>query len=131
VTVEAVSTCCKAALAPSSSHRRGGSGDEAITPSRPEGLAGAATALHCKLFTSHTKPFHLRRISYDVPAWASGRPSRVVFSSSAGLIIPVTDGEGEVIEREAGCTTGPALSRMMVMDHSVRLRRPQDSMVLI
>jgi hypothetical protein len=42
-----------------------------------------------------------------VPAWASGRPSRVVFSPAAGLIITVTDGEGEVIEREAGCATGP------------------------
>jgi hypothetical protein len=63
---------------------------------------------------------------YDVPAWASGRPSRVVVSSSAGLIITVTDGAGEVIERKAGC-----LLRMMVVDHSVRLRRPQASMVLI
>jgi hypothetical protein len=43
----------------------------------------------------------------DVPAWASGRPSRVVVSSAAGLIITVTDGEGEVIEREAGCAIGP------------------------
>ena len=41
-----------------------------------------------------------------MPAWASGRPSRVVFSSAAGLIITVTDGAGEVIEREAGCATG-------------------------
>jgi hypothetical protein len=46
---------------------------------------------------------------YDVPAWPSGRPSRLVFSSAAGLIITVTDGEGEVIEREAGCATGLAL----------------------
>ena len=45
--------------------------------------------------------------TYDVPAWASGRPSRVVFSSAASLTITVTDGEGEVIEREAGCATGP------------------------
>ena len=44
--------------------------------------------------------------TYDVPAWASGRPPRVVVSSAAGLIITVTDGEGEVIEREAGCATG-------------------------
>ena len=72
--------------------------------------------------------------TYDVPAWASGRPSRVVVSSAAGLIITVTDGAaaGEVIEREAGCAKGPqALSRMLVVDHSVRLRRPQASMVLI
>ena len=42
--------------------------------------------------------------TYDAPAWASGRPSRVVVSSAAGLIITVTDSEreGEVIEREAG-----------------------------
>ena len=45
--------------------------------------------------------------TYDVPAWASGRPSRVVVSSAAGLIITVTDDEGEVIEREAECATGP------------------------
>ena len=38
---------------------------------------------------------------YDVTAWPSGRPSRVMVSSAAGLIITVTDGEGEVIEREA------------------------------
>ena len=48
--------------------------------------------------------------TYDVPAWASGRPSQVVVSSAAGLIITVTDGadrgEGEFIEREAGCATG-------------------------
>jgi hypothetical protein len=45
--------------------------------------------------------------TYAVPAWPSGRPSRVVVSSAAGLIITVTDGEGEVIEREAGCAIGP------------------------
>ena len=45
--------------------------------------------------------------TYAVPAWASGRPSRVVVSSAAALIITVTDGEGGVIEREAGCATGP------------------------
>ena len=44
----------------------------------------------------------------------------------------VTDGEGEVIEREAvGARQGLALSRMMLVDHSVRLRRLQASMVLI
>ena len=77
--------------------------------------------------------------TYDVPAWpwASGRPSRVVVSSAASLIIMVNDGEGEVIEREAGCALGArqgqVLSRMMVVDHSVRLRRPgpQASMVLM
>ena len=45
--------------------------------------------------------------TYDVTAWPSGRPSRVMVSSAAGLIITVTDGAGEVIEREAGCATGP------------------------
>jgi hypothetical protein len=40
------------------------------------------------------------------------------------VIIKATDGEGEVIEREAGgARQGQALSRMMVLDHSVRLRR--------
>ena len=43
----------------------------------------------------------------EVPTWASGRPYRVVVSSAAGLIITVTDGEGGVIKREAGCATGP------------------------
>jgi hypothetical protein len=70
--------------------------------------------------------------TYGVTAsWPSGRPSRVMVSSAAGLIITVTDGAGEVIEREAGCATGLGpVSRMMVVDHSVRLRRPQASMVL-
>ena len=36
--------------------------------------------------------------TYDVPAWPSGRPFRVMVSSAAGLIITVTDGAGEVIE---------------------------------
>ena len=58
----------------------------------------------------------------------------MVISSAPGLIITVTDGEGEVIEREvegARPCPGQALSRMMVVNHSVRLRRPQASMVLI
>ena len=69
--------------------------------------------------------------TYDVPAWPSGRPSRVVVSSAAGLTITITDratvqtaGEVivEVIEREAGCATGlgPG-SRMMVVDHVLNL----------
>ena len=37
---------------------------------------------------------------------AVARLGRVVVSSAAGLIIMVTDGEGRVIEREAGCATG-------------------------
>ena len=49
--------------------------------------------------------------TYDVPAWAiwtsiSGG-GLICSRSIAGLIITVTDGEGEVIEREAGCATGP------------------------
>ena len=71
---------------------------------------------------------------YAVPAWASGRPSRAVVSSSAGLIITATEGEGEIGHRneKQGARQGQAaLSRMMVVDHSVRLRRPQASMVLI
>ena len=61
---------------------------------------------------------HLRRMMCLL-AWASGRPSRVVVSSAAGLIITVTDSEVEVIEREAGGarhrqTEGQALSHMMV-----------------
>ena len=47
-----------------------------------------------------------RSATYDVRALASGRSSRMVVSSAAGLIITVTDGAGEVIEREAGCATG-------------------------
>ena len=52
-----------------------------------------------------TGPFAM----YDMTAWPSGRagrPSRVMVSSAAGLIITVTDGAGEVIERKAGCATG-------------------------
>ena len=47
--------------------------------------------------------------TYDVSAWPSGRPSRVMVLSAAGLIITVTAGAGEVIEREAGCATGLGL----------------------
>ena len=42
-----------------------------------------------------------------MPAWASGRLSRGVVSSAAGLVITVIDGEGEVVEREEWCATGP------------------------
>jgi hypothetical protein len=63
--------------------------------------------------------------TYDVPAWASGRPSWVVVSSSAGLIITVTDDEGKSSNEKQGAQQGQALSRMMVVDHSVRLRRLQ------
>ena len=59
-------------------------------------------------------------VTYGVPAWASGCPSRVVISSAAGLIITVTGGGGEVIENaKQGARQGQALSRMMVVDHSV------------
>jgi hypothetical protein len=44
--------------------------------------------------------------TYDVTAWPGGRPSRMMVSSTAGLIITVTDGAGEVIEREGGCASG-------------------------
>ena len=64
-------------------------GGEANTPSRPEGLAGAATAKALHL-TYKAGP----SATYGVPAWPSGHLSRVVFSSAAGLIITVTDGEG-------------------------------------
>jgi hypothetical protein len=40
--------------------------------------------------------------AYDVPAWASGRPSPLGWwshQSAAGLIITVTDGEGEKSHR--------------------------------
>ena len=47
--------------------------------------------------------------TYDVTAWPSGRPSLVMVSSAAGLIITVTDGAGKVIECEAGCATEPGL----------------------
>jgi hypothetical protein len=56
----------------------------------------------------------------------------VVFSSAAGLIITVTDGDGEKSSNaKQGARQSKGLSRMMVVDHSVRLRRPQASMVLI
>ena len=59
----------------------------------------------------------------------------MVVSSAAGLTITVTDGEGRVKGKSSNAKQGArqdqALSRMMVIDHSVRLRCPQDSMVLI
>ena len=74
-----------------------------VRPSRRRVLkALQALPLQALHLAYETGPF----ATYDVPAWASGRPSRVVVSSAAGLIITVTDGEGEVIEREAGCATG-------------------------
>ena len=52
------------------------------------------------------------------------------------MIITVTDGAVQGKSSNAkgpkqGARQGQALSRMMVVDHSVRLRRPQASMVLI
>ena len=112
---------------PSSSHRRRGGGGEAITPSRSEGLAGADTASSSPRIRNRSTS-----ATYDVTAWASRRPSRVVVSSAAGLIITVTDGAGEVIKREAGCATGLGpVAHDGVVDHSARLRRPQASVVLI
>jgi hypothetical protein len=75
-----------------------------VRPSRRRALkALQALPLQALHFAYETGPFE----RYAVPAWASGRPSRVAVSSSAGLIITVNDGEGGVVEREAGCATGP------------------------
>ena len=70
----------------SSSHRCRGGGGEAITPSRPE-RASQALPLQALHLAYEAGLF----ATYGVPAWASGRPSRVVVSSAAGLIITVTD----------------------------------------
>ena len=52
--------------------------------------------------------------------------------AAVGLIITVTDGvEGKSSNAKQGARQGQALSRKMVVDHSVRLRRPHASMVLI
>ena len=72
-------------------------GGEDITLSCPESFAGTAT-LQAVHLAFETGPF----ATYDVAVWASGRPSRVVLSSAAGRISSVTDGEGKVVEREAG-----------------------------
>ena len=66
-----------------------------------------------------------------MPAWASGRPSQVVVLSAAGLIITVTDGGGEVIEREAGCATGSGPVAHDGGRSFCATGRPQASMVLI
>jgi hypothetical protein len=56
----------------------------------------------------------------------------VVVSSAAGLIITVIDSEpGKSSNAKQDARQNQALSRMMVVDHSVRLLRPQASMVLI
>ena len=102
-------------------------GGEAIMPTRPEGLAGAATA-------SFSPRIRSRSICDVCRACLGQRTpiSRVVVSSVAGLIITVTDGEGEVIEREAGCATGLGpVAHDGGRSLCVRLRRPQASMVLI
>ena len=84
------------------SHRGGAGGGEAITLCVVKALQ--ALPLQTLHLAYESGPFP----TYDVPACGPAeRPSRVVVSSSAGLIITVTDGEGEVIEREAGCATGP------------------------
>ena len=51
-------------------------------------------------------PVHLRRMSCLLGP-VDTHLGWLVVSSLAGLIITVTDGEGEVIEREAGCAIGP------------------------
>ena len=103
-----------------------------VRPSRRRVLkALQALPLQALHLAYETGPF----ATYDVPSGASGRPSRVVVSSAAGLTITVTDGEGDVIEatrsRVRDRVRPCPRSRMMVVDHSVRLRRTQDSMVLI
>ena len=80
---------------PSSSHRRRAGGGEAITRRRVL-KALQALPLQALHLAYEAGPF----ATYDVPAWPSGRPSRVVVSSAAGLIITVTDGVGGVIKRE-------------------------------
>ena len=94
----------KAAPVPSSSHTAAAAvrGGEDIMLSCPESFAGTAT-LQAVHLAFETGPF----ATYDVAVWASGRPSRVVLSSAAGRISSVTDGEGKVVEREAGCAAGP------------------------
>jgi hypothetical protein len=76
---------------------------EAITPSLPEGLAGAATASSSPRLRSRS----ICDVQYDVTAWPSGRPSRVMVSSAAGLIITVTDGaEGKSSNAKQGARRG-------------------------
>ena len=63
-----------------------------VRPSRRRVLkALQALPLHALHLAYKSGPF----ATYDLPAWASGRPSREVVSSAAGLIITVTDGEAE------------------------------------
>ena len=59
--------------------------------SRPEGLAGATTA------RSSPRIRNRSIATYDVPTWANGRPSQVVFSSAgaAGLTITWTTHHGQ------------------------------------
>ena len=104
-------------------HRRRGGG--VVRPSRRRVLkALQALPLQSLHLAYEAGPSEM----YGVPAWASGRPSRVVVSSAAGLIITVTDGGGEVIEREAGCATGPGpVAHDGGRSICVRLQRPQAS----
>ena len=52
--------------------------------------------------------------TYDVTAWPSGRPSRVMVSSAAGLIITVTATvRGKPSNGKQGARQGQALSRMI------------------
>jgi hypothetical protein len=93
--------------APSSSHRRR---TVVARPSRRRVLkALQALPLQALHLAYETGP----PATYDVPAEArlgyqvvvssaAGLGYQVVVSSAAGLIITVTDGAGEVIEREAG-----------------------------
>jgi hypothetical protein len=114
VTVEAVSTCSKAAPAPSSSHHRRGGGGEASTPSRPEGLAQALPleALHL----SHTNP----RSICDVLRACLGQQTPI---SGGGLISSRSDHHGHRRWRGSHRTRSrvpdrASLSRMIVVRRS-------------
>ena len=116
MTVVVEAATCQSARAESQlqhllADRRGGA--VVMRPSRRVLKALQALLLQALHLTYETGPF----VTYDVPAWASGRPSRVVVSS-AGLIITVTDGEEKSSNAKDGARQGQALSLMMVVDHS-------------
>ena len=89
MTVVVEAATCQSARAESQlqhllADRRGGA--VVMRPSRRVLKALQALLLQALHLTYETGPF----VTYDVPAWASGRPSRVVFLSAAGLVITVT-----------------------------------------
>ena len=74
-----------------------------VGPSRRRILkAMQALPLQALRLTYEVGPF----ATYNVPAWASGRLSRVVISSVGGLIITVTDGEGGALNAKQGAREG-------------------------